>query len=366
MKKSLIVCLSAVTMVCLTGCSKSKTMDDFISGKSIEIESIQMKTLENIFELRTDVYENNKNIVIYKYKLVSDPSKYIYSTSYDRRMDDTEETVFEVNEVTNGNIYPTTNECYFVKEAGVITTDTTFTLFEESNLLEIKFTSVNMSLTDEDYANYIKQREMYNEVYQKDLVCSLFEYPDANINISNTVCFYLDLNNYSSITFQKDFGESEITKTITPITRKGNVMSDYFFTYKDGEIDYLLGGKSNKLDLAKYESNNDIKYIPYEDSFELPHDIQINGKEYSQENSYCGEVLLEVSPIYNFDSSTLKYEEKNYRNLSVEEIDFNDFVSQGKTTYLIEENIHIIDPKGKYDYNVEIDSDSLIGFVNIY
>ena len=41
-------------------------------------------------------------------------------------------------------------------------------------------------------------------------------------------------------------------------------------------------------------------------------------------------------------------------------------LSRQNKNVIYEENIHIIDPKGKYEYSVEIDSDSLIGFVNIY
>ncbi len=365
MKRNLSIALSVVLLSSLVGCGENiKDIDEYINGNPINLEAITLITEDNSFELRTDIYENNKNITIYKYKLVNEPSKPVYSTVYNRRIDDTEETIFELFETMEGSADRNTVECYFVKEAGEISIDVSFNLYEESNMLEIEFTNINKSLTQEDYNNYLKQNKRHDEIYQKELIYSLFANYEK-IHLSNTISFYLDLNNYTQILYIEKLSGNEINKSIIPCERKGKVSMDYFFTYKDYNIEYILGGKFNKLDLARYELNGDIKHIPYESSISLPNIMQINDEEYTQTNSYCGRVLLEVNPIYNYDLSILNYEESNYRTLSVEAAEFNIFMSNEKISYILNDNLHVISPKAKNKYSVEIDSNNHIGFVKI-
>ena len=385
MKKSVIFILLSVLMISMLGCGESTTTATSASTTTNNITTTTTTTI-NYFELKgkyTDIVniylfdendvltldeqslENNRNQVVYKYKMVNDPSKFVYSRNYERRADDTSETVHSVEVYLEGKTELTTCDCYYIGEAGLVGVDVDLQLFLEDNFLKMKVNTKNISLNDTDYHQYLKQIEAFTNYNEQNMINEFFEDIDYNYYLNGSFSYLLDLNNYKRIMFQKQLNEDEISNDIVPLSRKGIIDSNYFISYKiNGDIEYILGGKNNKLDLAQYISGEDIKYIPHD--YDLPGSMIINDKEYTMENDSCGSVLLEMDVFYSFESFTIIYEEKNYKPyFDIEEEVYNKFIQQGETMYIESEVTHIINPNKPVEFAQKIDENKLIIFVYV-
>ena len=110
----------------------------------------------------------------------------------------------------------------------------------------------------------------------------------------------------------------------------------------------------------------DVKYIPYQSGVMLPRTtMMINDKEYEYESIYCGSVLLEVNTHFNYDKWILNYEELNYRPCIFEEDEFSLFKRQGKITYILGENTHIIQTNFTSKFVENINETQHIAFVDV-
>ena len=367
MKKYILLIISVLSFVSLVGCkSNEKTINEYLKGKSISLSSVRLNDGSNVFELDVNCFNNSKDIVVYKYKLI-DEDKYIYSHVYNKRVDDTPSTIHEVNAYMDGELSLQTYQCYFIGEAGLLTSEYELNYYIDSNYLELKSNlNINKTLSKEDYQNYCNQVGFFSDTNENSTIISIFQNPDWKQDAVKNIDYFLDLNSYDEIEYLTKTSNDFEKKIIERVERKGTVSSDYFITYQNDNVTFCLGGKNNVLDVAKYSLGEDIKYIPYQSGVMLPRTtLMINDKEYEYESIYCGSVLLEVNTHFNYDKWILNYEELNYRPCIFEEDEFSLFKRQGKITYILGENTHIIQTNSTSKFVENINETQHIAFVDV-
>lgn len=372
--------LSILLICLLTGCNLNNNKSNSSNSEYDEINSVTIKdklnsSYKEIFDFRLivgddicsfDSYEFNdlKDVLLYKYRVV-DENKYIFSTVYNRYSWDDENTIYDIDAHIEGTFESKTYQCKYVGEAGFITCESSYRYYEDDNYLQINFNSnINKTMSNEDYELYKKQNSTPYSDIDGD-VSTIFNHPDWTHTSFKSFSYYIDLNNYTDIFYSTiEYGDL-IRKEITQVERKGIISSDYFYTYKQRNTNFELGGKYNSLNLSEYSNDNDRKYIPYQDELNLPTNLIVNEKDYQQENSYCGEVLLEVDTYYNYDEKIVIYEELNYKNRSVDENKFNEFKKQERITYTVDTITHVIDSKNKMRFTEKVAEENNLVFVYV-
>lgn len=357
--------LSLIALSYLSSCNNSLKNDydnikEYIKGEAIDVKRIDLFKNNMIFFFNQESFQKEM-IPVYKYQLKDNTNEYLYSyndkNSYSY---DYEKDAYLVYGSFNG-VYDA-YYCSYIGEIGYLSSSCSIKLYEESNFLEIEIDNKkNESLNINDY-HAIINNEINNMMNEKDELIQTINTQSNQLSLSATYTFYIDLNSFESFDYAIGDSNDSIHKNVVKQDRIGTYASSYFSCFGESNITYILGGKSNVLEVSKFAYGKDEKYLPLSSTINT---ITINNQLYENTSGHYGEVLIEVSPSFDYEKCICNHLESNYRNLSMSEEDYSKFINQRVIKYSLNNTNYYINTKESVSYSENIGEYGSYIFINV-